>query len=174
MNREELVKAVWEEQHRQHGLVRRKHHGAPPDDGAQGKPHGPHGDGHKPPHGHGGDPGHRPPARQEHLLHILKKNPSINQKDFAEKVHVRPQSLGEMLAKMEENGLVVRKKDPSDGRAILVDLTPAGEALEQEHHEKVFRDITARYSALTDEELAEYLRLTRKINDTLESQQTSE
>lgn len=158
MTREELVKAVWEEQHRQHGLVRRKHHG----------PHGE--DGHKPPHGEG--PGHRPPARQEHLLHILKKNPSINQKDFAEKLHVRPQSLGEMLAKMEENGLIVRKKDPSDGRAILVDLTPAGEALEQEHHEKVFKDITARYSALTDEELAEYLRLTQKINDTLESQQT--
>lgn len=173
MTREELVKAVWEEQHRQHGLVRRKHHGPPPD-GAQGTPpHGPHGeDGHKPPHGEG--PGHRPPARQEHLLHILKKNPSINQKDFAEKLHVRPQSLGEMLAKMEENGLIVRKKDPSDGRAILVDLTPAGEALEQEHHEKVFKDITARYSALTDEELAEYLRLTQKINDTLESQQTPE
>lgn len=156
MTREELVKAVWEEQHRQHGLVRRKHHG-----GDQ-PPRGPHGE------------GHRPPTRQEHLLHILKKNPSINQKDFAEKVHVRPQSLGEMLTKMEENGLIVRTKDPSDGRAILVDLTPAGEALEQEHHEKVFKEITARYDALTDEELAEYLRLTQKINDTLESQQFAE
>lgn len=141
MTREELVKEVWEEQHRQHGLIRRKHHGPN---------------------------GKRPPARQEHLLHILKRNPSINQKDFAEKVHVRPQSLGEMLGKMEENGLIVRKKDPSDGRAILVELTPAGEALEQEHHEKVFQEIKARYSALTDEELAEYLRLTRIINDTLE------
>lgn len=150
MTREELVKAVWEEQHRQHGLVRRKHHGG------------------KPPHeGHHG-PGGRPPARQEHLLHILKQNPSINQKDFAEKVHVRPQSLGEMLTKMEENGLIVRTKDPSDGRAILVDLTPAGEAAEQAHHEKVMKDVEARYAALTDEELAEYLRLTQKINETLE------
>ena len=154
MTREELVKAVWEEQHRQHGLVRRKHHGEP------GPHHGPH--------------GHRPPARQEHLLHILKKNPSINQKDFAEKVHVRPQSLGEMLTKMEESGLIVRKKDPADGRAILVDLTPAGEEAEQAHHEKVMKDIEARYSALTDEELAEYLRLTQKINDTLEHQQDPE
>lgn len=151
MTREELVKAVWEEQHRQHGLVRRKHHG-----------------GQEPPHGH------RPPARQEHLLHILKQNPSINQKDFAEKVHVRPQSLGEMLTKMEESGLIVRKKDPSDGRAILVDLTPAGEEAEQAHHEKVVKEIEARYSALTDEELTEYLRLTQKINDTLEHQQDPE
>ncbi len=150
MTREELVKAVWEEQHRQHGLVRRKHHGG------------------KPPHeGHHG-PGGRPPARKEHLLHVLKQNPSINQKDFAEKVHVRPQSLGEMLTKMEENGLIVRTKDPSDGRAILVDLTPAGEELEQAHHEKVMKDVEARYAALTDEELAEYLRLTQKINETLE------
>ena len=45
-----------------------------------------------------------------------------------------------------------------------------GEALEQEHHEKVFQEIKARYSALTDEELAEYLRLTRIINDTLENE----
>lgn len=150
MTREELVREVWEEQHRQHGLIRRKRHG----DG------GPH---------HGPD-GKRPPARQEHLLHILKRNPSINQKDFAEKVHVRPQSLGEMLGKMEENGLIVRKKDPADGRATLVEMTPAGEALEQEHHEKVFQEIKARYSALTDEELAEYLRLTRIINDTLEKE----
>ena len=156
MTREELVKAVWEEQHRQHGLVRRKHHGG------KDPHHGPHGD------------GHRPPARQEHLLHILKKNPSINQKDFAEKVHVRPQSLGEMLTKMEENGLIVRRKDPSDGRAILVDLTPAGKAAEQAHHEKVQKDIEARYSALTDEELAEYLRLTQKINETLETEQQAE
>lgn len=150
MTREELVREVWEEQHRQHGLIRRKRHG----DG------GPH---HSP-------DGKRPPARQEHLLHILKRNPSINQKDFAEKVHVRPQSLGEMLGKMEENGLIVRKKDPADGRAILVEMTPAGEALEQEHHEKVFQEIKARYSALTDDELAEYLRLTRIINDTLENE----
>ena len=161
MTREELVKAVWEEQHRQHGLVRRKHHGGKdPHEG-----HGSHGS-------HG--PGHRPPARQEHLLHILKKNPSINQKVFAEKVHVRPQSLGEMLTKMEENGLIVRRKDPSDGRAILVDLTPAGEAAEQAHHEIVMKEVEARYVDLTDEELAEYLRLTQKINETLETEQQAE
>ena len=131
MTREELVKAVWEEQHRQHGLVRRKHHG--------GK--GSHGEHDRPPHA----PDHRPPARQEHLLH-----------------------------KMEENGLIVRRKDPSDGRAILVDLTPAGEAAEQAHHEKVMKEVEARYVALTDEELAEYLRLTQKINETLETEQQAE
>ena len=43
-----------------------------------------------------------------------------------------------------------------------------GEAAEQAHHEKVRKDIEARYAALTDEELAEYLRLTQKINETLE------
>ncbi|MBR1703901.1 MAG: MarR family transcriptional regulator [Clostridia bacterium] len=142
MNREELIRQVWEEQHRQHGLIRRKRRGD----------------------------GERPPAHQEHLLHILKRHPLINQKDLAEKVHVRPQSLGEMLGKMEEGGLILRKKDPADGRATHVEMTPAGEALEREHHEKVFREIKARYSALTDDELTEYLRLTRIINETLEQE----
>lgn len=166
MTREELVKAVWEEQHRQRGLERRKHRGDGPPPGA---PEG------RPPEGpcEGRPPEGPPPARQEHLLHILKKHPAINQRDLAEKMHVRPQSLGEMLTKMEDAGLVERAKDPADGRATLVSLTPAGEAAEREHHEKVFEEITARYDALTDEELAEYLRLTKKLNDALETRQKS-
>ncbi|MBO7682181.1 MAG: MarR family transcriptional regulator [Clostridia bacterium] len=152
MTREDLIKAVWEEQHLQHGLMRRKR---------QSK------EGAEPQHGPRGPHGHRPPARQEHLLHVLKRNPSINQKDLAEKFRVRPQTLGEMLAKMEENGLVVRTKDPADGRATLVDLTPAGEAAEQEHHEKILQDIKEKFAALTDDELKEYLRLMKKINESL-------
>lgn len=149
MTREDLIRAVWEEQHLQHGLMRRKRQGDPPKE----DPHGPH--------------GHRPPARQEHLLHVLRRNPSINQKDLAEKFRVRPQTLGEMLGKMEENGLIARTKDPSDGRATLVSLTPAGEAAEREHHEKVFRDIKEKFAALSDDELKEYLRLMKKINESL-------
>lgn len=148
MTREELVKAAWEEQHRQHSLSRRSHPGG----------------------AHKGRPGHRPPARQEHLLHVLKEHPDVNQKDFAELLHVRPQSLREMLVKLEESGLVTRTKDPSDGRVTLVKLTAAGEAAEQEHHEKVVKEITARYSALTDDELVEYLRLIRKMNDAMETE----
>ena len=136
MNREELIKEVLEEQHRQHGLVRRKHHGGE--------------------------------ARQEHLLHMLRHHPSVNQKDLAERMHVRPQSLGEMLAKLEAGGLVTRKKDPTDGRATLVELTAIGEAAEREHHEQVLKDIARRYDDLSEEELSEYLRLTKKINATLE------
>lgn len=149
MTREELIRAVWEEQHLQHGLMRRKRHGADAPQGARG-PHG-----------------HRPPARQEHLLHVLKRHPGINQKDLAEKFRVRPQTLGEMLAKMEESGLITRTKDPADGRATLVDLTPAGEAAEQEHHEKILGDIKEKFAVLTDDELKEYLRLMKKINESL-------
>ncbi len=136
MTRDELIREVLEEQHRQHGLVRRKHHGGE--------------------------------ARQEHLLHMLQHHPAIHQKELAEKMHVRPQSLGEMLAKLEENGLIARKKDPSDGRATLVELTSAGETAEREHHEQVLKDIARRYDDLSEEELSEYLRLTKKINATLE------
>ena len=136
MTREELITQVLEEQHRQHGLVRRRHHGGE--------------------------------ARQEHLLHMLHHHPSVNQKDLAEKLHVRPQSLGEMLQKLEESGYIARRKDPSDGRATLVELTPAGEAVEREHHEQVKKEIARRYDDLTEDELAEYLRLTKKINARLE------
>ena len=128
--REDLLRAVFEEQHKQHSLVRRSH-------------------GHSP---------HDPP-------------PAVRQKDLAERMHVRPQSLGELLDKLEDSGLVVRRKDPEDGRAVLVELTDAGRAAEREHRKNMAENIRKRFGALTDDELAEYLRLTKKINDSLDKQE---
>lgn len=41
---------------------------------------------------------------------------------------VRPQSMAQTVAQMEEAGLVVRRPDPSDGRQSLIELTEAGQA----------------------------------------------
>ena len=39
---------------------------------------------------------------------------------------VKPQSMGDTLANMEGEGLVVRRSDPSDGRQVLFALTKSG------------------------------------------------
>ena len=145
--REELIRPVFEEQHKQQALVRRSRGSVP--------------------HGHG-RPGKPPALRQEHLLHVLKEHAGIRQKDLAELMHVRPQSLGELLDKVEDSGLLVRRRDPEDGRALLVELTEAGKTAEREHHKKVVETMNKRFGVLTDEELTVYLRLTKKINAALE------
>jgi DNA-binding MarR family transcriptional regulator len=39
---------------------------------------------------------------------------------------VRPQSMTQIVADLEGDGLIARKADPSDGRRALVELTPLG------------------------------------------------
>jgi len=46
--------------------------------------------------------------------------------ELARSQSVRPQSMGTIVATLEEMGLVVRKPHPTDGRQINVELTPKG------------------------------------------------
>lgn len=50
----------------------------------------------------------------------------LNQEQLAEDIHVRSQSLGRVLARLEEAGLVSRKSSPSDRRSNEVAITEAG------------------------------------------------
>jgi DNA-binding MarR family transcriptional regulator len=43
--------------------------------------------------------------------------------------HVRRQSMAEMIATLRTDGLVTTAPDPSDGRKILISVTPKGRAL---------------------------------------------
>jgi DNA-binding MarR family transcriptional regulator len=46
--------------------------------------------------------------------------------DLARAETMKPQSMGTLLAQMEDEGLVRRKPHPTDGRQILCELTAAG------------------------------------------------
>jgi DNA-binding MarR family transcriptional regulator len=40
--------------------------------------------------------------------------------------HVRPQSMAQTIAELEGQGLVEKRADPTDGRRLLIDITPEG------------------------------------------------
>ena len=53
------------------------------------------------------------------------------QEQLAAKVHVQSQTLGRVLARLEEGGLVTRTRNPADRRQFRVQITAAGyDALE--------------------------------------------
>jgi len=53
------------------------------------------------------------------------------QEQLAAKIHVQSQTLGRVLARLEEGGLVTRTRNPADRRQFRVQITAAGnEALE--------------------------------------------
>ena len=62
------------------------------------------------------------------ILLALKTRENANQRELAAAVGVQGATLTHHLNGMEENGLVVRRRDPQNRRIQVVELTPAGEA----------------------------------------------
>ncbi|MFF2243349.1 MarR family winged helix-turn-helix transcriptional regulator [Arthrobacter sp. NPDC058130] len=52
----------------------------------------------------------------------------MNQEQLAAKVHVQSQTLGRVLARLEDGGLVTRTRNPADRRQFHVRITEAGNA----------------------------------------------
>ncbi|MGV0869190.1 MarR family winged helix-turn-helix transcriptional regulator [Corynebacterium kalidii] len=65
-------------------------------------------------------------AGQGRVLHILTLRSPMPQKELAYMLGVRPQSLSELLGKLETAGFVERRRDDNDRRTFLVDITEKG------------------------------------------------
>ena len=66
--------------------------------------------------------------------------------ELAAEERVTQPAITLLVNRLEERGWVKRIPDPSDGRAVLVSLTPVGE--------EVFEQLRAEYRALLHEEMA--------------------
>lgn len=66
---------------------------------------------------------------QARLLLVLGLHEGQNQGFYAEQLDVEAITLCRMLDRMEEAGLLERRRDPADRRAWRVHLTEAGQAL---------------------------------------------
>jgi DNA-binding MarR family transcriptional regulator len=63
------------------------------------------------------------------VLGRLAKNGPATTADLARAEGVRPQSMGAIIAALEEQGLVERKPHPTDGRQVNIELTAKGAAV---------------------------------------------
>ncbi|HTR77572.1 MAG TPA: MarR family transcriptional regulator [Gemmatimonadaceae bacterium] len=61
------------------------------------------------------------------MARLAKDGPATTA-DLARAEGVRPQSMGTTVAALEEMGMVERTPHPTDGRQLLIALTPAGAA----------------------------------------------
>jgi DNA-binding MarR family transcriptional regulator len=65
---------------------------------------------------------------QWRVLGLLNRFGGSTQVALAEMMDVEPITLGRMIDRMQEAGLVERRADPADRRAWRIHLTPAGQA----------------------------------------------
>lgn len=111
---------------------------------------------HRQHHGHG--PFADPYRGQGRVLALLKMKPEISQKDLSYLTDIRPQSLGELLAKLENNGYITREPLEADRRVMMIRLTEKG--ADEQLPEPGGKEHAALFDCLEDDErdnLAEYL-----------------
>ena len=95
-------------------------------------------------------PGHQGTGRI--LSKLVHEGDGISQSALADMVNIRPQSLSEALAKMEERQWICRKPTPQDKRGTLVYLTEEGRAREAELAEHRRQTADALLSVLSESE----------------------
>lgn len=70
-------------------------------------------------------------APQRLVVRIVGRFPGISAGKVAEILHLHPSTLTGVLRRLERRRLVVRRVDPTDGRRALLELSPAGRAIDE-------------------------------------------
>ena len=91
----------------------------------------------------------------------------ITQLDLVRATHLRPPTVSVILQKMEAEGLVERKVDEHDRRAVRVTLTEAGRALDRKNIETIHSIDAVALSELSEDEIAVLMTLLPKIRNNL-------
>ena len=92
-----------------------------------------------------------------HVLTVLESDGALSMSHLAEALDVSVASATGIVDRMEQRGLVERRREPEDRRVVLVHATDAGDA--------VFRDLAAQrrkmlipvLEQMTDDELSGFL-----------------
>src|SRR5271166_5495055 len=73
-------------------------------------------------------PGELTLAESSALKRLDKGGPATSS-DMAKQDRISPQSMGATLAALEQRGLIERRRDPADGRRVVLSITAAGRQL---------------------------------------------
>jgi DNA-binding MarR family transcriptional regulator len=101
---------------------------------------------------------------QMHTLEILGQHASLRMKELAAKMGVTTGTLTVTVDRLEKAGLVARAPNESDRRSFLVELTPRGREIFEDHH-ALHLDLTRQMAAsLAGDETEAMAAILRKLN----------
>jgi DNA-binding MarR family transcriptional regulator len=69
------------------------------------------------------------PSKLSVLGRLHRAGEPLTAVELARAERLQPQSLTRIIADLAERGLIARRQDPADRRALLIDITDAGRAL---------------------------------------------
>ena len=74
-------------------------------------------------------------------------------------------SLTRTLKTLEEKGLIIRKKNPNDGRGVLIYLTDFGKQMRNQSKETVLKFNETIRKNITEEKLKNFMEVSDTINE---------
>lgn len=106
---------------------------------------------------------------QPKVLDFLLKYQEADQKTIAAYCEIEPATVGSILLRMEENGLVARRQRNGNRRSLYVSLTESG--LEAAKKMKVIFENAEKEAVkgLTDDEIRSLKEILNKLCDTMQT-----
>lgn len=102
---------------------------------------------------------------QLRLLSMLDEREQVSQRELTERAGVQPGSMSEILAKMEQRGLIERAPLEGDRRAFSVRITDAGRQMLGELRAQNDEAASALFARLDSQEKAQLAELLGKLAD---------
>lgn len=107
------------------------------------------------------------------LFRLLAGDRTVN--ELARLTGAEISTLSRLLSRMSDMGLVVRRRDTGDGRAVIVSLTPKGRKLALQHQPVYFKDYeTILMRNFSDDEAQTLRALLIRMLDNLEQSMGSD
>lgn len=104
---------------------------------------------------------------QARLLLILSRRPGENQGFYAEQLEVEPITLCRMVDRLEESGMIERRRDPADRRAWQLHLTAKSQKIVAKLQRSVDSLVDDMLDGLTSDERSEFARLLKTVGANL-------
>jgi len=99
------------------------------------------------------------------MLAYIDRGDAVTQSDLAASTGQHPAAVSRLLAELESQRLVRRRRDHADRRRVLVELTARGRDRHRVHGVPVYAAIDRRLAALSQREQEALLRLLGKLAD---------
>lgn len=95
----------------------------------------------------------------------IDKEKGISSTALGPRMGMEATSLTRTLKSMEEKGLIIRKKNPDDGRGVIIELTPFGLEKRELSKTTVLKFNETIKEAVASEKLYHFMEVSEMIND---------
>ncbi|MBI1318389.1 MAG: MarR family transcriptional regulator [Candidatus Hydrogenedens sp.] len=110
---------------------------------------------------------------QCNALLALRDHVELTIKDFAERLHVSAPSASVMADKLVEMGMVERRPNPADRRAVLISVSPYGMEVINEVESELFSTLVSIMERLGEEKSRQWRELYESIGEILAEDEAS-